>query len=81
MTPVPPPEGGFGALARARDEARELELRSAQKAFLAAAERGRLDEAQHQADRERIGALFGRPPGRLRRLDRIERDIVDRTDV
>jgi hypothetical protein len=73
VSPIDPPEGGFEQLARDRDEQRERDLVMAQRAFLAAAERARADEAQHQADRERVAGLFGRPPGRLRRLDVIER--------
>lgn len=68
MTPVPPPEGGFRALVGAEAHRRDEELRLAQRAFLAAQERAEVDEREHQSDRARIGRLFGRPAGHLRRL-------------
>lgn len=68
MTPVPPPEGGFGALRSSTEQRRDEEMRFAQVAFREAMERAEVDEREHQSDRARIGRLFGRPAGHLRRL-------------
>ena len=75
MSPDP---STLGAMRSSPDDARDLHLRLQAEAWEREQARIRDDEDAHQADRRRIGALFGRPAGTLRRLDRAERLLAER---